>query len=301
MEFRQLQAFCTVANTLSFTRAANILGYAQSSITTQIQQLEQELNAKLFERLGKSIVLTSEGECFLMYAKQILHLSMAAKEAVTGSATPKGSITIGAPESFCVHRLPLLLQEYRKRYPEVKIALKTGTCSDFAYWLRTHTIDIAFFLQQESHHPELITHTLFRDPMVIAAGADHPLIQKGTITPSDLHGETLILSENGCSYRVVLESILAATGAYPASILEFSSVSAMKQCAISGLGITLLPMIAVSTEITSSQLVNLNWVGPDFNIYAQVGYHKDKWLSPALSAFFNLAIEIFSHKTKTLA
>ena len=169
MEFRQLQSFCTVANTLSFTRAANLLGYAQSSITTQIQQLEDELEAKLFERLGKSIVLTSEGECFLIYAKQILHLSLTAKEAVSGSITPKGSIVIGAPESLCVHRLPLVLQEYRKRYPEVKISLKTGTCSDFAHWLKTHTIDIAFFLQQESHYPELITHTLFRAQIIIAA------------------------------------------------------------------------------------------------------------------------------------
>lgn len=301
MEFRQLQAFCTVANTLSFTRAANLLGYAQSSITTQIQQLEDELEAKLFERLGKSIVLTSEGQCFLIYAKQILHLSLTAKEAVSGSLTPKGSIVIGAPESLCVHRLPLVLQEYRKRYPEVKISLKTGTCSDFAHWLKTHTIDIAFFLQQESHYPELITHTLFRAPMIIAASADHPLVRKGSITPADLHGETLILSESGCSYRVILEGILGAAGSYPASILEFSSVTAMKQCAISGLGITLLPMIAISSELITGQLVNLNWAGPDFSIYAQIGYHKDKWLSPALSAFFNLTIKLFDLESKTLA
>ncbi|WP_378956229.1 LysR family transcriptional regulator [Pelosinus sp. sgz500959] len=292
MEFRQLQAFCTVANTLSFTRAANMLGYAQSSITNQIQLLENELDTKLFERLGKSIALTTEGECFLTYAKQILHLSLEGKEAVSGSTSPKGSITIGAPESLCVLRLPLLLQEYRKRYPHVKISLKTGTCSEFDYWLRTHLIDIAFFLQPEASHPELITHTLFRDPMVIAASADHPLITKGSIQPTDLHGETLILSESGCSYRVILENMLATAGVYPASILEFSSVSAMKQCAISGLGITLLPQLAVTAEIATGQLVNLNWVGPDFNISAQVAYHKDKWLSPALAAFFKLTTEI---------
>jgi DNA-binding transcriptional LysR family regulator len=292
MEFRQLHAFCAVSNTSSFTRAAKLLGYAQSSITTQIQLLEQELNTKLFDRLGKTVILTTEGECFLSYAKQILHLSLTAKEAVAGSATPTGSIIIGAPESLCVLRLPILLQEYRKRCPHVKISLKTGTCSDFDYWLKTHSIDIAFFLQQEVAHPELITHTLFSEPMVLVAGADHPLIKKGTIHPTDLHGESLILSESGCSYRVVFENILSNAGVYPSSILEFSSVSAMKQCAISGLGITLLPRIAVTAEITTGQLVDLHWSGHDFGIVAQVAYHKDKWLSPALSAFYNVTTEI---------
>lgn len=292
MEFRQLHAFCAVANTSSFTHAAKMLGYAQSSISTQIQLLEQELNTKLFERLGKNVVLTSEGRCFLTYAKQILHLSLAAAEAVSGSTAPKGSITIGAPESLCVLRLPILLQEYRKRCPHVKIALKTGTCSDFDYWLRTHLIDIAFFLQPEMAHPELMTHTLFTEPMVLVAGADHPLIKKGAVEAIDLHNESLILSEIGCSYRVVFENILATAGVYPDSILDFSSVSAMKQCAISGLGITLLPRIAVMNEIATGQLVDLNWVGSDFGISAQIAYHKDKWLSPALSAFLNLATEI---------
>lgn len=292
MEFRQLHAFCAVANTSSFTHAAKMLGYAQSSISTHIQLLEEELNTKLFERLGKTVVLTNEGKCFLTYAKQILHLSLAAAEAVSGSTTPKGSITIGAPESLCVLRLPSLLQEYRKRCPHVKIALKTGTCSDFDYWLRTHAIDIAFLLQPEMAHPELMTHTLFAEPMVLVAGTDHPLIKKGKTEPMDLHHESLILSEIGCSYRVVFENILATAGIYPDSILDFSSVSAMKQCAISGLGITLLPKIAVMNEIKAGQLVDLNWIGPDFGISAQIAYHKDKWLSPALSAFLNLATEI---------
>lgn len=292
MEFRQLHAFCAVANTASFTHAANILGYAQSTVSTQIQLLEQELNTKLFDRLGKTVVLTSQGSCFLTYAKQILHLSLAAQEAVSGSITPTGSITIGAPESLCVLRLPILLQEYRKRCPNVKIALKTGTCSDFDYWLKSHLIDIAFFLQQETIHPELVTHTLFPEPMVLVAGADHPLIKKGTLTPQDLHNESLILSEIGCSYRIILENILALKRVYPASILDFSSVSAMKQCAISGLGITLLPKIAVTNELATGQLVDLNWNGPDFGISAQIAYHKDKWLSPALAAFFNLTTEL---------
>ena len=292
MEFRQLHAFCAVASTCSFTHAAKMLGYAQSSISTQIQLLEQELNTKLFDRLGKKVVLTNEGKIFLTYAKQILHLSLSATEAVSGSSTPKGSITIGAPESLCVLHLPILLQEYRKRCPHVKISLKTGTCSDFDSSLRTHLIDIAFFLQQEVPHPELVTHTLFPEPMVLVARADHPLIKKGRVEAIDLHHESLILSEIGCSYRIIFENLLATAGVYPDTILDFSSVSAMKQCAISGLGITLLPLIAVTNEIATGQLVNLNWIGPDFGIVAQVAYHKDKWLSPALSAFLNLATEI---------
>ncbi len=293
MEFRQLHAFCAVANTASFTRAAEVLGYAQSSITTQIQLLEQELDTKLFERLGKQVILTGDGECFLTYVRQILHLSVEAKEAVSGSAVPRGSIVIGAPESLCATRLPMVLQEYRKRHPSVKIVLKTGTCDDFHFWLKSHIIDVAFFFRQEAHHIELIATTISAEPMVVVAAAGHPLTTKGTVKPIDLQGSTLILSEPKCSYRIIWENILSNSGVQPETILEFSSVAAMKQCAINGLGITLLPKVAITQELASGQLVDLHWVGEDFGIVTQIAYHKNKWLSPALTAFLSLTKELW--------
>lgn len=292
MEFRQLHAFCAVANTASFTRAAEVLGYAQSSITTQIQLLEQELDTRLFERNGKHVTLTGDGECFLIYVRQILHLSAEAKETISSSSIPKGTITIGAPESLCATYLPAVLQEYRKRNPQVKIVLKTGTYDEFRYWMKTHLIDIAFLLQQETAHAELITTTLHAEPMVVVTGAGHPLIKKGTVVPADLQLETLIVAEHSCGYCAIWKDMLSKVGVYPETVLEFSSVTAMKQCAISGLGITLLPRAAVAQELATGQLVDLHWTGEDFGIVTQIAYHKNKWLSPALDAFLSLTQEL---------
>lgn len=293
MEFRQLHAFYTVANTANFTRAAELLGYAQSSISTQVQQLEQELNTKLFERIGKRVVLTDEGKCFFTYVKQILNLSAEAKEALSDSATPKGSITIGAPESLCSTRLPALLHEYRKRYPQVKIILKTGSYKEFHDGLKSHLIDTALFFQREIAHAELITTTLIDEPMVAVARVGHPLEAKGMLEPNDLREETLILPECGCSYRIILENILSSSNIYLETVLEFGSVNAMMQCAISGLGITFLPRIAVAKELSTGQLIDLHWSGPAFGTVIQIAYHKDKWLSPALTAFLSLTKEVF--------
>ncbi len=291
MEFRQLQAFLTVANTANFSRAANMLGYAQSSITTQIQLLEQELNARLFDRLGKKVVLTDQGQCFYIYAKKLLSLAAEAKETVSNSTTIHGTVTIGAPESLCATRLPIVLQEYGKRYPQVKIVLKIGAYNDFIYWLKNNLIDMAFFFQRKADHPNLVTVTLHDEPIVAIAKRGHHIIKKGRIEPADLREETVILAEPGCSYRTILEGILSSANVYPETVLEIGSVVAMKQCTISGLGITFLPKVAIEEELKSSQLIDLNWAGEDFNTVIQLAYHKDKWLSPALNAFQSITKE----------
>lgn len=124
MDFKQLNAFLMISRLQSFTKAADNLGYAQSSITTQIKLLESELGVKLFERIGKNITLTHEGKKLLPYAKQILKLSSDVKNAVLNTDVPSGTLTIGAAESLCVLRLPEILKEYKKLYPKVEISLK---------------------------------------------------------------------------------------------------------------------------------------------------------------------------------
>lgn len=126
MEYKQLISFVTVAKLGSFTKTAEKLSYAQSTVSAHIQSLEEELSTVLFERLGRRVSLTREGKKLLFYAEQIIKLNDEAREIILGSASPRGTITIGSPESLCVYRLPHLLQEYRKLYPKVELILKNG-------------------------------------------------------------------------------------------------------------------------------------------------------------------------------
>lgn len=292
MDIKQLRTFTTIAQLQSFTLAAQNLGYAQSTITTQIQLLEKEFGIKLFERLGHHISLTLEGKKLLPFAEQILKLSEDAKNAMTHSDLPKGKLMIGAVESLCIMRLPKILKEYRTRYPDVEIILKFGSRSDFLHGLRENAIDIAFFLEKEIREEGYITELSFPEPMVLLSSPEHPFAQKKGIFPEDLTDETLILTEIGCGYRALFENILSQYAIKPRSIIETGNVQAIKQLTMSGLGITLLPLVAVEEECSQRRLIQLNWKEPSFEILTQVLYHKDKWISAPLKAFIELIHEI---------
>ncbi len=289
MDFKQLNAFLTIGRLQSFTKAALELGYAQSSITTQIKQLESELNIKLFERIGKNVTLTHEGRKLIPYAKQMLKLCDDIKNNIATTEIPSGTLTIGAAESLCVLRLPEILKEYRKLYPDVDVSIKFGSCADFRHFLSNNIVDVAFSLGVKIDSSEFVSEIELPEQMLLLASPEHPLLKRDKILPHDIANEALILTDTGCSYRAAFENILRDAGITPNVALETGSVQAIKQFTMSGLGISLLPKVAVTDELSSGRLVALNWAGPDFNIISQVIYHKDKWISPALREFLNLA------------
>jgi len=154
MDIRQLVTFTTIARLNSFTQTASELGYAQSSITAQIQLLEKELGIRLFERIGKKVFLTSEGSEFLAYAKQMLNLWENAKGVASVADTITGPLSIGVVESVCTFRLPYLLKKYNECCPEVGIVLKTGNSKVLQSMLRENQIDVAVLLESEIPPPE---------------------------------------------------------------------------------------------------------------------------------------------------
>ncbi|MZK51441.1 LysR family transcriptional regulator [Clostridium beijerinckii] len=292
MEFRQLNAFITVAKLSNFTKAAFELGYSQSAITAQIQQLEKELGVNLFERLGKNISLTSEGEKFLVYAKQIIKLSDEAKNNLSTSDVVKGTLTIGANESLCAVRLPPILKEFHERYPEIEIILKMEGNNKCKTLIRENQIDVAFIIGQKINDSELITELEFPEPLVLLATPGHPLTSKKHVHPEDIAECNIIVSEKGCGYRNLFEQSLNDAGVTPKSIIEMGSIQSIKQLTMSGLGITLLPKIAAAEELKRKQLIELQWWEDSFYLTTQMVYHRDKWVSRALRAFIDTSKEM---------
>lgn len=293
MEFRQLKMFLAVAEVLNFTRAAEQLGYVQSNITTQIHSLEEELKTRLFERMGKRVILTPDGEKLLYYAKSILKLESEAFDALSGESTPHGTITIGVSESLCVFRLQPFFRDYNRRYPKVKLIIKLSSSEDFRLGLSEDLVDVAIFLDNKVEDHDLVSKILIPEPVVLVGPTGHMSIPKGCITPADLENEVLIHPQKGCSYRAKLESILEENNVRPLSTLELDSIEAIKQLVISGLGIALLPLVAVKSEIEQNLMIDLNWAGPEINMYTQIVYHKDKWLSPTLLSVLDMVNEQF--------
>jgi len=293
MEFRQLKSFITVVKFSSFTKAADHIGYAQSTITNQIQSLEEEFNTLLFDRLGKQIKLTRDGEILYTYAVKILNLADETKDRISSSQIPKGPLIIGTAESLCTHHLSKIFTILRSCYPDIEIDIRFDACSDYRASLRKNFVDIIYFLDVPCNEPDLVSHVLTDEPMTLIAPPNHPLAKKDQITPYDLHGQSLVLTQNGCSYRRILESMLAQAGAKPSSTLGITSNEVIKKLVSDGWGIGFLPYIAVKEELANHQFVALPWAGSPFNIKVQLIYHKEKWISPAMKAFTDIILETF--------
>lgn len=284
MELRQLQTFRTVAGCLSFTRAAEQLNYAQSSVTAQVRALEQDLGVPLFERLGKRVMLTEAGERLVRYADQLLKLAQEARIQVAVSEEPTGSLLIGAPESLCAYRLPPVLQAFRARCPRVAVIFKPGCCADSRRAVAEGTLDLAFTLDELPAGPGLMVEDLITEPIWLVASPDHPLASEGAVGPERLSSETMLYTEAGCSYRNLFERHLAVAHVRPASLMEFVSIEAIKQCAMAGLGVAVLPAMTVQTEIGQGRLRQIPWRPGPLTMVTQMVWHKDKWLSPALAS-----------------
>ncbi|MFZ5645940.1 MAG: LysR family transcriptional regulator [Bacillota bacterium] len=297
MDTRQLKAFIVVAGTRSFTKAAEMLDYAQSSITGQVKSLEDELGVRLFERLGRQVILTREGERFMVYAEKILKQFSESKEALSDSLNPRGTLIIGAPETLSAVRLPPLIKQFHSRFPDVEMIVKKCRPKEITASLRNGEIDVALILGREMYSSDLVSEILAFEQMVLVSGAGHPITGKIPVTPRDLHGMLLVLCEEGCDYRVVFEKILSDATVHPGQVLELASIEAIKKCVIQQLGVTLLPHMAVEGELSRGELIDLQWQGPDFDTNTQIVYHKDKWISPALSAFLELSREMLSSTT----
>ena len=253
----------------------------------------------MFDRLGKHIRLTREGDCLYTYATQILKLSAEAKDLISSSPTPKGSLIIGTAESMCIHRLPNIFNTFRSRFPQVKINIHFVTSRDYLTLIRKNIIDIAFFLDVPCKENDLITHVLCEEPMSVIATPNHPLAKQHQITPHDLTDRALVLTAEGCTYRLIFESILLQAGVKPSSVMGISSNEVIKKFVCDGWGIGFLPYVVVKKELKTNRLVELPWAGPPFHVNAQMIYHKNKWLSPALKAFIDVTLEILQRNSDT--
>lgn len=285
MELRQLKTFAVIAKLGSFVQAADMLGYAQSTITSHIQILENEMGVRLFERFGHRIMLTNQGKSLLPYAEQVIKLTSEALAITESTDVPRGKLAIGTSESLGTYRLPGLFQTYRRAYPNVEMILKFANCTTICDNVRTNEIDIGLIINDKVMGDDLIVKDISNEPMLFLAAVDHPLALRETITPHDLAETCVILTEPGCSYRSFVEKILKDFKVSPQSFLEASSTEAIKQLIMLGLGISMLPRFTVTKELAEGRIRATCWDGPTPNYQVQMVYHKDKWISPTLQTF----------------
>ncbi|WP_149096195.1 LysR family transcriptional regulator [Paenibacillus terrae] len=293
MELRQLKTFYTLASTLNFTRAAEVQNYVPSTVTMQMKALEEELGVKLVDRLGKNVTLTDAGRTFLRYADNILSVVEEAQHAVKQSGELTGTVIISADETLCTYRLPAVLRQFRLCYPGIRLMFRPLANSNLKQSLREGEADIIFMLDEDKGETGFCGEKMLDEPFYLLVSPDHPLAAHTALAIEDFHGETFLLTEKGCSYRTFFDRSLSQKGMGGITELEFNSAEAIKQCAKIGMGIAILPEMAVIGEVNRGELVPLPWDLTATSFATQMFWHEEKWISPAIEAFLSLTRETF--------
>lgn len=288
MDLNYFYTFKEVAKWGSYTRTGEKLGYAQSSVTTQMKKLEEHYQIKLFERFGHKMRLTSSGEELLYYVDQIVDLLNEADEKIGQEANKKGTIRIGTVESLAAYFLTPYIKQLKREHPDLKLNLESGITSALKAKTLEGEYDVAIVYDRSVEHPGLVAIPLRREKLVLVSSPSHPITRLQDAGMRHLNGETIIMTEQGCPYRLLLEELLREAGGEPQSVITFNSLEAIKQCVMDDLGIALLPEIAVESEIKSGKLVRAPIEHEKLTVYTQVIYQKKKWMTTPIKHLLSL-------------
>jgi DNA-binding transcriptional LysR family regulator len=236
IDLDSLEIFRTVVAEGGVIKAADKLHRVQSNVTTRIQQLEQRLGHKLFQRQGRTLALAPAGRKLLPYAERLLRLADEA-ESELRSDLPLGSFRLGSLESTAGSRLPPLLSRFHRLYPGVVVELVSGTTGALLKRIDAFEIEAAFVSQPFSA-AGLNSLAVFEEELVLITARSVAAVRG----PADLADATLIAFAQGCSYRRLLEQWLGKSGALPLRSLEFSSYQAMIACVAAGTGFAIVPL-----------------------------------------------------------
>lgn len=287
MDLYKLKTFRTVGIFLNFNKAAKVLNCAQSTISAQIKSLEEEIGELLFKRIKKKVVLTEAGEKMLFYANKLLSLEEEALSDISSKKNPAGTIRLMVPESFAANYFPNLIQEFLISYPTINFEISNCSQSGLEVELRSESVDLAFLFSESADFLNLNSEVIFREKLAVISNPENFLAAKKNIDATDLHSQTLFLPKAGCGYGLLLRQLVNTDIAKPSSIIEFTSIEAIKKCVLDGTGIAVLPEKSVQKEIQNGQVVELNWIR-DLETPVVMVWHKERRLSEALQKFMEI-------------
>lgn len=294
MELRNVRTFVSVAGLLSFRRAAAVLNYAPSTVSAQIQSLEDELRLKLFDRLEKGIRLTEAGERFLPYALKLQELAAESVSAAAGEHARKGMLTVRMPETLAAYRFPGVLSRFRQEHPNIGIRLRGSSTHNIQRYLEKG-LDLAFVVGEARPWDNCHIERIGSEAFVLVGHSSEWGSGRVAVTASDFAGRLALSAASDSSNRVVLERGLARKNAQENVWIDFSSLSAIRNSLLAGReGCALLPRSAVRQDILSGVLAELVLDGVPEELPVHMLWHREKWISPPLEFFMQLCRDIWT-------
>ena len=284
MDIKNLNTFIHVAELGSFSRAGDRLGYSQPTVSMQIKQLEQELDVKLFDRVGHAVRLTEEGRAMLSQAQQICQLCGRMIQDGRGESAQRSTIRLATADSLCS---PLFSREFaalRQRHPNISLKLSTAGTTELFRLLNHNEVDLVCTLDSHIYNTNYIIASEEKVGVHFVAPAGHPLSHKGVLTIDDLLSQPFMLTEKDMSYGRLLHEHLARFSREIQPILEIGSADLICKLVVNGLGLSFLPDYVTEAAVRAGHIVRLDVQDFEINVWKQLLYHKDKWMSRQMQA-----------------
>lgn len=281
MDIKNLNTFVQVAELLSFTQAADKLGYSQSTVSFQIRQLETELGVSLFDRINHTIALTDKGREMLQYAHDIIKLTEDMGKVASGEQQIGGLVRIAIAESLCNWLLSERFAALHTDYPGITLKIIAADTEEMFRLLGRNEADLVFTLDNHIYHRDyvLVDEEQLKVNFVAAAGS--PLCGK-RLRAKDLVNEPFLLTERGMSYRRLMEEQLAKQNLEVTPILESGSTDLLCRLAAQGMGVAYLPDYVTEAAVKEGRLQYLTVEDVEIEIWKQMFHHRDKWVSPQM-------------------
>lgn len=286
VELRDLSSFIAVVDQGSYAKAASELGYAQSTITAHIKQLESDLGRPLFERVGRRMILTEYGHAVVGIARDMLRSAERMSAAAAPTARMTGTVRVDVAETILSYLLGPVIREFRDRAPEVRLRLRNRTCLQVSDSLRSGTCDIGLTYAMD-WTPELFSYeTLGTTELVLVGSSD--LAGYDLTIPDQRIAAPFVTDEPDSAIRRLFERYLVEKRIAFEEPLELWSTQAIKRCVSSGLGCTVLPRFAAEGELASEDLVELRWDGANERIPLYCATRRAHVLMPAEELFVDI-------------
>lgn len=289
MELKNINTFIKVAELGNITKASAELGYAQSTVTMQIQQLENELHANLFERNGKRIRLSAAGRDFLEYAYPISNYEAMAIDHFHRITEPEGTLNIGIMETICSSDYSHFFYNFLEKYPKISLNLKVVTASQAIADFDKGLFDVIFVIDKKIIRPDWKTIQEFPVEISFFCSSSHPLAKQRSISIERLLQERFILTEKGCSYRQVFENDLTIRGRKLECVTEIGHTSYIIKAVSRQLGIGLLPTFTLQEELIRGTISLIPIKDYTIHLPIQVIYNSQHRVSLPLKTFLQEA------------
>ena len=289
LELKNIRTFLAVADQGSYQKAADFLGYTQSTVTVQIHQLEQSLGVPLLERVGRRMVLTQMGEQVLSQARQLLQLAQQLEAVGQKGREAAGTLRVDMAETLLCYRMQPVIRAFRERAPQVRLIVRSCNCMQIPQGVRTGACDLGVGYDMDWNREALEVESMGSYDIVLLASPD--FTEPDFTTPDQRKFVSLVTDEPDSIFRRRLEEYLRRREIELDVTLELWSIETIKRCVMSNLGFTYLPRFVAEEELKDGRLVELEAPISGVPAPALCAWRKGRWVTPAMELFLELLRE----------